>query len=154
MLMFGVPAEHPPGAVAPSWRTTTVVTGPDAVARMSTSPDRASPARNVPTIGVTKCRYVVAKPRAASTAAWYRVLLVAVGQTAVVSALVAEVVGVVGATVVELVVELDADVVAAGAEDGVVGVEVGFELLPHADVAVAIATSPIAARCCFMFVMA
>ena len=41
---------------APSWRTKTVVSGPVALARTETSPDRASPCLNGPIIGAVMCR--------------------------------------------------------------------------------------------------
>ena len=49
----------------PSWRTSTVVTGPVGVERTGTSPDRPSPWAKVPTAGAVIPRYCVAKPVAA-----------------------------------------------------------------------------------------
>ncbi len=73
-------------------------------------------------------------------------LLAAVGQTAVARA---------EAGVVVVVARVDDEVaVDAGADDGVVVLAVGFALLPHAVMTVAIATSPMNVRRCFLFVMA
>ena len=55
--MFGVaePSTHHELSV-PSRRTMTVVTGPRAVPRTGTSPERASPGRNAPTTGAVISR--------------------------------------------------------------------------------------------------
>src|SRR4029453_100899 len=115
-LMFSVaaPITHQDPSL-PSLRSMTVVAGPVLLSRISTSPERASPARNGPamtSLNPTKSR---AKARAASTGSWKRGA-VPEGNTAVVVSTAGAVVGVavvVGAVLVGAAVVGEAVVGAA-----------------------------------------